>query len=123
MTFVIISSIVGLVFISLILAGILQLASRVVNGQAIAFRDALSATFGVLLVSILLKVFLWTPLGFADSWIPLPVNFLLWWIALACWVGLTVGKAALTAVVFVVATTLIMLAFSLVTTGLATIAG
>ena len=123
MTFVIISSIISLLVISLILAGILQLASRVVNGQAIAYRDAFSVTFGVLLVSNLLKMFLWTPLGFDEWWVLSPVNFLLWWTALACWVGLTVGKAALTAVVFVVATTLIMLAFSLVTVGFAAIAG
>ncbi|MAD77833.1 MAG: hypothetical protein CMJ51_00500 [Planctomycetaceae bacterium] len=123
MTFIIVSSIVSLLAISLILAGILQLASRVVNGQAIAYRDAFTATFGVLLVSNLLKMFLLTPLGFDEWWVLAPVNLLLWWIALACWVGLTVGKAALNAVVFNVAIILIMLAFSQVTAGFAAIAG
>ena len=83
MTFIIVSSIVSLLAISLILAGILQLASRVVNGQAIAYRDAFSVTFGVLLVSNLLKMFLWTPLGFDEWWVLSPVNFLMWWTALA----------------------------------------
>lgn len=123
MTFIIVSSIISLLVISLILAGVLQLASRVVNGQAIAYRDAFNATFGVLLVSNLLKMFLLTPLGFDEWWVLAPVNFLMWWTALACWVGLTVGRAALTAVVFNVATILIMLAFSQVTAGLAAIAG
>ena len=123
MTFVIITSIISLLVTSLILAGVLQLASRVVNGQAIAYRDAFNATFGVLLVSNLLKMFLLTPLGFDEWWVLAPVYFLLSWIALACWVGLAGVKAALTAVVFMVVTTLIMLAFSLLRTGLAAIAG
>ena len=123
MTFMIVSSIISLLAISLILAGVLQLASRVVNGQAIAYRDAFNATFGVLLVSNLLKMFLLTPLGFDEWWVLAPVNFLMWWTALACWVGLTVGRAALTAVVFNVATILIMLAISQVTAGFAAIAG
>ena len=88
MTFVIITSIISLLVTSLILAVILQLASRVVNGQAIASRDAFSATVGVLLVSKLLEMFLLAPLGFVEWWVLAPVYFLLSWIALACWVGL-----------------------------------
>lgn len=123
MIFAIVSSIISLAIISLIMAGILQLASRVVNGQAIAYGDAFNATFGVLLVSNLLDLVLWTPIGFADSWVLLVVSFLLWWIALTCWVGLTVGKATLTAVVFMVLTALIMLAFSVVSAGIASLGG